>query len=193
MGSPYDLNHKIRRPELDAIELVKTIQDLQRRVRLLETQMKNLQASKVNKEQSVDTKLKAAIELLGPRLVVAGDVLLYPYLFTEKYSIDKAFTHDEKVLLCLWRDVIYCTIPWDVESLKNETWEFADNEKISRRQLAMLIRYALTGVENGPSLFDLMVFLGKHRIDRRVNRALGFDNSILDKLLELRKNESYPN
>ncbi len=138
---------------------------------------------------SIDSeRIELAVRLLGPRLVTAGDIILYPYLFTEDYPLDTIFTDVEQEILCGWRDVIcFCDNFESASKLTEETWGFAVDWKLNRRKLAALIRTALTGTSQGPGLFELLLFLGKRRVDRRINRALGFDNAVLDLLLQFGK------
>jgi glutamyl/glutaminyl-tRNA synthetase len=83
------------------------------------------------------------------------------------------FSRSEKEVLCLWRDYLGRETPWETEAIKEVTWAVAKDTGLSRRELATLIRLAVSGEQHGPSLFDMLVFIGRPNLKHRIDRALG--------------------
>ena len=65
-------------------------------------------------------------------------------------------------------------VPFKQEELESIVKSFAKRQDIKVRQIAEVLRYAVTGKTTGVSLYDALVILGKESCIRRINRFLEF-------------------
>ena len=62
--------------------------------------------------------------------------------------------------------------PWDEQSLEQFMRGLIEEKKVSAGEVMHPIRLALTGVTASPGLFEIMVFLGKDTVIRRIENAM---------------------
>lgn len=129
-------------------------------------------------------RLERIVTAVGERLKTLQDILPQThYFFTD------AFEYDPKAVKKWWgnsdekraktRDIltnvqqILTDIPtFDAEAVEAAIWEYTDANDIKRVAAMQALRIALTGTSFGPSLFDIVILLGKDEVLKRIPRAL---------------------
>ena len=128
--------------------------------------------------------LERIVEAVGERLTTFQDIIPQTrYFFTDDYEYDpKAVkkwwgSSDEKkeksreMLTSLLQ--ILKEIPnFDVETIEESIWKYTDENDIKRVAAMQAMRIALTGLSFGPSLFDIVVLLGRDEVLKRIEKAL---------------------
>jgi glutamyl-tRNA synthetase len=128
------------------------------------------------------------VEAAGPRLVVAGDILEYDYLFLPDDRIDfdaalatkhvgAAYKGAETVppladVLKTIRAVVAGAEPFTHDTLKAATEALAVTEGAKVGPLSQVLRVATTGREVGFSAYDTLAVLGRERCLSRIDRAI---------------------
>lgn len=67
----------------------------------------------------------------------------------------------------------YGTLPFEAASLEAATRAIADKAGVKLTPVAQAVRYAMTGGKVSPGLFEMLVTMGKDRVLRRMDAALG--------------------
>jgi glutamyl-tRNA synthetase len=129
------------------------------------------------------------VEAAGPRLIVAGDILEYDYLFlpgdriafepaaatkhmAAAYKVADAIPPLADVLTKL-RAVIASVEPFTHDTLKAATEALAQTQGAKAGPLSQVLRIATTGKEIGFSAYDTLAVLGRDRCLSRIDLALG--------------------
>ena len=66
------------------------------------------------------------------------------------------------------------TPTFDIETIETAIWKYTDENNIKRVAAMQALRIALTGTSFGPSLFDIVVLLGRNEVLKRIPKAMTF-------------------
>ena len=128
--------------------------------------------------------LEGIVEAVGERLTTLQDIVPQTsYFFTD------AFEYEPKAVKKWWgnsaekrertRQIltnisqILKEIPtFDIETIEAAIWKYTDEKDIKRVAAMQALRIALTGASFGPSLFDIVVLLGKNEVLKRIPKAI---------------------
>ena len=128
--------------------------------------------------------LEGIVEAVGERLTTLQDILPQTrYFFTD------AFEYEPKAVKKWWggsaekrektREIltnlqaILEEIPaFDVETVEAAIWKYTDENDIKRVAAMQALRIALTGTSFGPSLFDIVILLGRDAVLKRIPKAI---------------------
>ena len=61
---------------------------------------------------------------------------------------------------------------FDIETVETAIWKYTDKNDIKRVAAMQALRIALTGTSFGPSLFDIVILLGRDEVLKRLPRAI---------------------
>ena len=61
---------------------------------------------------------------------------------------------------------------FDLGTVEAAIWKYTDENNIKRVAAMQALRIALTGTSFGPSLFDIVVLLGRDEVLKRITRAI---------------------
>ena len=61
---------------------------------------------------------------------------------------------------------------FDIETIEAAIWKYTDENNIKRVAAMQALRIALTGTSFGPSLFDIVVLLGRSEVLKRIPKAI---------------------
>ncbi|MCK9459552.1 MAG: hypothetical protein M0R80_07930 [Proteobacteria bacterium] len=127
-----------------------------------------------------------AIEILGQRLRVAGDIVLHPYFFTDAYDFPILCDIDAE-RICLLCDCLG-GIEWTAKNILQETKDIAEYFNIKLQAICDPFRWAIAGAQNGPDLFAIAEYLGKEETLFRLRRSFlpGYYRGIEEDLRDLR-------
>ena len=130
--------------------------------------------------------LEGIVEAVGERLTTLQDIIPQTrYFFTD------GFEYDPKAVKKWWggsvekrektREIltnvsqILEEIPaYDIETVEAAIWKYTDAHNIKRVAAMQALRVALTGTSFGPSLFDIVVLLGKDEVLKRIPKAIDY-------------------
>ena len=130
--------------------------------------------------------LEGIVEAVGERLTTLQDIVPQTsYFFTD------AFEYEPKAVKKWWgnseekrgkaREIltnisqILEEIPtFDIETIEAAIWKYTDENNIKRVAAMQALRIALTGASFGPSLFDIVVLLGKNEALKRIPKAIAY-------------------
>ena len=128
--------------------------------------------------------LESIVEAVGERLTILQDIIPQTrYFFTDE------FEYDPKAVKRWWgnseekrgkaREIltnvsqILEEIPaFDLQTIEAAIWKYTDENNIKRVAAMQGLRIALTGTSFGPSLFDIVVLLGRNEVLKRISRAI---------------------
>ena len=128
--------------------------------------------------------LENIVEAVGERLTTLQDILPQTrYFFTDEFEYEpKAVKKwwggsEEKrektseILMNLGQ--ILEEVPsFDMETVETAIWKYTDENDIKRVAAMQALRIALTGTSFGPSLFDIVVLLGRDEVLKRIPKAI---------------------
>ena len=130
------------------------------------------------------SQLEGIVEAVGERLTTLQDIVPQTrYFFTD------ALEYDPKAVKKWWggsvekkgktREIltnlsrILEEIPaFDIETVEAAIWKYTDENNIKRVAAMQALRVALTGTSFGPSLFDIVVLLGRNEVLKRIPKAI---------------------
>ena len=130
--------------------------------------------------------LEGIVEAVGERLTTLQDILPQTrYFFTD------GFEYDPKAVKKWWggsvekrektREIltnvsqILEEIPaYNIETVEAAIWKYTDANNIKRVAAMQALRVALTGTSFGPSLFDIVVLLGRDEVLKRIPKAIDY-------------------
>lgn len=130
-------------------------------------------------------KLEKIVAAVGERLNTLKDIVPQTsYFFTDDFEYDPKATKkwwgnsDEKKkktceILTNLSQILEDTPNFDLETIESSIWEYTDENDIKRVAAMQSMRIALTGLSFGPSLFDIVVLLGREEVLKRLQRAIG--------------------
>lgn len=127
--------------------------------------------------------LEKIVEAVGERLTTFQDILPQTrYFFTDDFEYESKAVKkwwggsDEKKqktreILTNLRQILEDISTFDLETVESAVWKYTDENDIKRVAAMQAMRIALTGLSFGPSLFDIVVLLGKDEVLKRIQRA----------------------
>ena len=129
-------------------------------------------------------KLEKIVEAVGERLNTLKDIVPQTsYFFTQDFEYDPKATKkwwgnsDVKKqktceMLTNLSQILEDTANFDLETIESSVWKYTDENDIKRVAAMQSMRIALTGLSFGPSLFDIVVLLGREEVLKRLQRAV---------------------
>lgn len=143
------------------------------------------QEALVNSDTNRDW-LENIVEAVGERLTTFQDILPQTrFFFTDNFEYDaKAVKKwwggsDEKKqktseILTHLGQILEDISTFDLETVESAIWKYTDENDIKRVAAMQAMRIALTGTSFGPSLFDIVVLLGRDEVLKRIQRAIDY-------------------
>ena len=125
-----------------------------------------------------DAYIAAALNTVKDKVKQVEDLPTFcSFYFTDEFPYDeamaaKAFAPENKEAFVRLRAVYAEVEAFEPEPLETALKALAEELDVKVRVLVMPARCACTGVEVGPSLYDLMAVLGRERVLARFDRAL---------------------
>ena len=122
--------------------------------------------------------LHAALATCQDKVKQIGDLAAFcSFYFTDDFEYDeamasKALAPENKESFSKLREAFFSLEKFEVEALETVLKALAEELGVKVRDLVMPARLACTGIKVGPSLYDLMVVLGKEKVLARFDRAL---------------------
>ena len=128
--------------------------------------------------------LENIVEAVGERLTTFQDIVPQTcYFFTDDFEYEpKAVKKwwggsDEKKqktreILTNLQQILEEMSTFDIETIEAAIWKYTDENDIKRVAAMQALRIALTGTSFGPSLFDIVVLLGKDEVLKRISKAI---------------------
>ena len=128
--------------------------------------------------------LESIVEAVGERLTTLQDIIPQT-----RYFFSDEFEYEPKAVKKWWggseekrektSDIltnllqILEEIPkFDIETVETAIWQYTDANDIKRVAAMQALRIALTGTSFGPSLFDIVVLLGRDEVLKRIPKAI---------------------
>ena len=125
-----------------------------------------------------DDTLAAILGLMQERMSFAHDLVTEvryffedPTSYNEK-AVKKRWKEDTPALLQAYMDKVEGSDTFTAESLEADLKATAEAHEAGLGKLMAPLRIALSGVAGGPSLYDMMVILGKETCMRRLKAAI---------------------
>ena len=128
--------------------------------------------------------LESIVEAVGERLTTLQDIIPQTrYFFTDEFEYDpkaikkwwgnseekKAKTRE---ILTNISQILGGVSAFDIETVEAAIWKYTDENNIKRVAAMQALRIALTGTSFGPSLFDIVVLLGRNEVLKRIPKAI---------------------
>ncbi len=130
--------------------------------------------------------LEKIVEAVGERLTTLQNILPQTrYFFTDDFEYEpKAVKKwwggsDEKKqktreILTNLGQILEDISTFDLETVEAAVWKYTDENDIKRVAAMQAMRIALTGLSFGPSLFDIVVLLGRDEVLKRIQRSVTY-------------------
>ena len=121
--------------------------------------------------------LLRVLKVVGDRLVVRGDLLTrFAYFFQDPESYDprgirKRWKSDAATLVRAYAELLQSLSSFEAASLECALRGLAKDRDVGAGRIIHPVRLATSGTTAGPSLFDMLVVLGRERCVRRLRRA----------------------
>lgn len=128
--------------------------------------------------------LEKIVDAVGERLTTFQDILPQTrYFFNDNFEYDSKAVKkwwsgsDEKKqksreILTHLGQILEDISEFDLETVEAAIWQYTDENDIKRVAAMQAIRIALTGTSFGPSLFDIVVLLGRDEVLKRIQEAI---------------------
>ena len=128
--------------------------------------------------------LENIVEAVGERLTTLQDIISQTrYFFTDEFAYEpkaekkwwggSAEKREKTREILTNLGQILAGVPsFDVETVEAAIWQYTDENNIKRVAAMQALRIALTGTSFGPSLFDIVVLLGRDEVLKRIPKAL---------------------
>ena len=128
--------------------------------------------------------LKSIVEAVGERLTTLQDIIPQTrYFFTDEFEYDpkavkKWWGNSEEKrdntrnILTNVSQIVEEIPTFDIETIEAAIWKYTDENNIKRVAAMQALRIALTGASFGPSLFDIVVLLGRNEVLKRIPKAI---------------------
>lgn len=132
---------------------------------------------KANLPKPDEAKLHAIIDVMRERANIYPDYVQgCPYFYEAPKSYDektkkKRWKDDSPKLLSAYRKRLE-TCDWSVESLESELKAVTEAAECGAGRLIHPVRLAVSGVGGGPSLYDMLVLVGREECLSRIDTAL---------------------
>ena len=130
--------------------------------------------------------LEKIVEAVGERLTTFQDIVPQThYFFTDDFEYESKAVKkwwggsDEKKqktreILTNLGQILEKTFAFDTETIETAIWKYTDENDIKRVAAMQALRIALTGTSFGPSLFDIVILLGRDEVLKRIQRAVAY-------------------
>ncbi len=130
--------------------------------------------------------LESIVEAVGERLTTLQDIIPQTrYFFTDEFeyepkAVKKWWGNSEEKrdntrnILTNVSQILEETPTFDIETIEAAIWKYTDENNIKRVAAMQALRIALTGTSFGPSLFDIVVLLGRNEVLKRIPKAMTF-------------------
>lgn len=125
-----------------------------------------------------ETYVQAALAVVGERLVLRDDLAsTYGYCFAdpstyETRGVRKRWKADAADLVSAYAQRLQSLSPFDARGLEAELRSLAKQRGVGAGRIIHPVRLAVSGTTVGPSLFELLVLLGRDSCMRRLSRAV---------------------
>ena len=128
--------------------------------------------------------LEDIVEAVGERLTTLQDIVPQTsYFFTGEFeyepkAVKKWWGNSEekrekaREILTNISQILEEIPTFDIETIEAAIWKYTDENNIKRVAAMQALRIALTGASFGPSLFDIVVLLGKNEVLKRIPKAI---------------------
>ncbi|MDE0467865.1 MAG: glutamate--tRNA ligase [Candidatus Poribacteria bacterium] len=128
--------------------------------------------------------LESIVEAVGERLTTLQDIIPQTrYFFTDEFeyepkSVKKWWGNSEEKrnntrnILTNVSQIVEEIPTFDIETIEAAIWKYTDENNIKRVAAMQALRIALTGTSFGPSLFDIVVLLGRNEVLKRIPKAI---------------------
>jgi len=141
------------------------------------TQAGLVDAAQYGRDPEYKKSVDRVCALMRPRLKVLKDITKVGYFFGDDFEYDKSALdkHMKAETIKLVReyaaDLKKMTAPGEFESeaLNRHLRQFAQDRSVSPAKLIHPLRVYITGVEDGPGLFEAMELIGKKRCLERID------------------------
>ena len=129
-------------------------------------------------------RLENIVEAVGERLTTLQDIIPQTrYFFTDEFEYEPKAEKkwwggsEEKrektgEMLTALLKVLEEISTFDIETVEAAIWKYTDENDIKRVAAMQALRIALTGTSFGPSLFDIVILLGRDEVLKRIPRAI---------------------
>ena len=130
--------------------------------------------------------LEKIVDAVGERLTTFQDILPQTrFFFLDDFEYESKAVKkwwggsDEKKqktreILTNLKQILDDISTFDLETIESAVWQYTDENDIKRVAAMQAMRIALTGTSFGPSLFDIVVLLGRDEVLKRIQRAIDF-------------------
>lgn len=122
-------------------------------------------------------QLEKICGLLKERVVFAADIIKEgayffhePTLYDEK-TVEKKWKDNSGKLLTDFSKTLVSLEKFDAHNLESTFHDFLQASEIGLGQVMPVLRLALTGLGNGPQIFEIAEILGKETVIKRIERA----------------------
>ena len=124
------------------------------------------------------------MEAVGERLTTLQDIVPQTrYFFSDEFEYDpkavkKWWGNSEEKrqrtteILTNLLQILEDIPAYDIETIEAAIWKYTDENNVKRVAAMQALRIALTGASFGPSLFDIVVLLGKEEVLKRILKAI---------------------
>ena len=128
--------------------------------------------------------LESIVEAVGERLTTLQDIIPQTrYFFTDEFeyepkAVKKWWGNSEEKrdntrnILTNVSQIVEEIPTFDIETIEAAIWKYTDENNIKRVAAMQALRIALTGTSFGPSLFDIVVLLGRNEVLKRIPKAI---------------------
>ncbi len=130
--------------------------------------------------------LEKIVEAVGERLTTFQDIVPQTrYFFTDDFEYESKAVKkwwegsDEKKqktceILTNLGQILEEVSAFDLETVETAIWKYTDENDIKRVAAMQAMRIALTETSFGPSLFDIVILLGKDEVLKRIQKAITY-------------------
>ena len=128
--------------------------------------------------------LENIVEAVGERLTTLQDIISQTrYFFTDEFAYEPKAAkkwwggsaekrEKTREILTNLGQILEGVPSFDVETVEAAIWQYTDENNIKRVAAMQALRIALTGTSFGPSLFDIVVLLGRDEVLKRIPKAV---------------------
>ena len=128
--------------------------------------------------------LEGIVDAVGERLTTFRDIVPQTrYFFRDEFEYEAKATkkwwgnseekkENTRKILKNVSQILEEIPAFDIETIEAEIWKYTDENNIKRVAAMQALRIALTGTSFGPSLFDIVVLLGKNEVLQRIPKAI---------------------
>ncbi len=130
--------------------------------------------------------LETIVEAVGERLTTLQDIVPQTrFFFTDDFEYEEKAVKkwwggsDEKKektceILTNLGQILKEVTEFDLETVEASIWKYTDEHDIKRVAAMQAMRIALTGTSFGPSLFDIVILLGRDEVLKRIEKGIAY-------------------